>query len=120
MGQTALTITYHGESGDKELPFLAGPTPLTLLCTKHPLRPLSSMGNRGLNALQGRVQAVCQQRLKMLLHLMLLMLSQYRSLMLLLKHLVEHRMRLFNDILIELHLDRCSPITETSKQTDKL
>lgn len=37
--------------------------------------------------------------------------------MLLLIPLAEHRMRLNHDMLIELHLDRCSPTIETRKVT---
>lgn len=93
----------------EEVLFLAGPTPLILVCIVNPLRPLSAAADKA------RVQNCLPAEVEDL-HLMLLMVSQIQvTLMLLLIPLVEHRMRL-NQIQIY-HLDRCSPTTETRKVT---
>lgn len=82
-GQTALTIDYHGESGWEtrsgrsllELHLWPRDELNILWGRSHPwaIRAIRAWAPCG-------VQAVCQQRLNAPLHLLLLMLSQYRSL----------------------------------------
>lgn len=113
MGQTALAIAHHDESGleTRSCYSLLDPHlwPWYVLCIlwghsqPQRIRPESKLfPTRGWRLPRNVIDAFTIQ-----ITLTLLLIS-----------LVEHRMRLFHYTLIELHLDRCLPIIETRKVTN--